>query len=111
MKTDTPQRIHRQDYTPPPFLVDRVELDVEFLSGEVLVRSQLHLRRNPAVAPDQPLQLDGHGLETVAVTLERLAQGDRMVGVVTHVPALAERVPTRYVVRRDSQSSRVVREG
>lgn len=55
--------------------------------------------------------LDADSLETVAVTLERLAQGDRMVGVVTHVPALAERVPTRYVVRRDSQSSRVVREG
>jgi aminopeptidase N len=69
MKTDTPQRIHRQDYTPPPFLVDQVELDVEFLSGEVLVRSQLHLRRNPAVASDQPLQLDGHGLETVAVAV------------------------------------------
>ena len=55
--------------------------------------------------------LDADSLETVAVTLERLAQGDRMVGVVTHVPALAERVPTRYVVKRDSQSSRVVREG
>ena len=55
--------------------------------------------------------LDAASLETVALTLERLAQGERMVGVVTHVPALAERVPTRFVVTRDSQSSRVVREG
>jgi exonuclease SbcC len=33
-----------------------------------------------------------------------------MVGVITHVPALAERVPVRFVVRRDQRSARVVRE-
>ncbi len=55
--------------------------------------------------------LDADSLETVALTLEQLAQGDRMVGVVTHVPSLAERVPTRFEVTRDSQSSRVERKG
>lgn len=55
--------------------------------------------------------LDASSLETVALTLERLAQGDRMVGVVTHVPSLAERVPTRFKLTRDSHGSRVVREG
>lgn len=55
--------------------------------------------------------LDAESLEIVAVTLERLAQGERMVGVVTHVASLADRVPTRFVVTRDSASSRVVREG
>ena len=34
----------------------------------------------------------------VATTLEALAQGDRMVGVVTHVTELAERVPVRFRV-------------
>ncbi|MEF8700481.1 MAG: aminopeptidase N [Candidatus Accumulibacter sp. UW20] len=70
MKTETPQRIHRQDYTPPPFLVEQVELDVRFLAGEVLVESQLRLRRNPAAAPGQALQLDGHGLETISLTVD-----------------------------------------
>ncbi len=43
--------------------------------------------------------LDEDTLETVATTLERLAtDSDRMVGVITHVPALAERVPVRFVV-------------
>lgn len=55
--------------------------------------------------------LDPDSLETVAVTLERLAQGDRMVGVVTHVQGLAERVPTRFRVSRTSRSSTVEREG
>jgi exonuclease SbcC len=56
--------------------------------------------------------LDEANLEIVASTLENLAgRGDRMVGVITHVPALAERVPVRYAVTRDQRTARVVREG
>ncbi len=56
--------------------------------------------------------LDEANLETVAGTLENLAShGDRVVGVITHVPALAERVPVRFAVRRDQRSSWIVREG
>ena len=54
--------------------------------------------------------LDESTLEIVAATLENLAQGDRMVGVVTHVAALAERVPVRFVVNRDSRTSCMSRE-
>ncbi|MFD0974001.1 SbcC/MukB-like Walker B domain-containing protein, partial [Plantactinospora endophytica] len=56
--------------------------------------------------------LDASTLDTVAATLENLAaRGDRMVGVVTHVPALAERIPVRFEVRKDARSSRVERTG
>ena len=55
--------------------------------------------------------LDPETLEVVATTLEALAQGDRMVGVVTHVAELAERVPVRFRVSRDARTSTVVREG
>jgi exonuclease SbcC len=55
--------------------------------------------------------LDEANLDVVASTLENLAtRGDRMVGVVTHVPALAERVPVRFVVSRDQRTSSVTRE-
>ncbi|WP_345608264.1 SMC family ATPase, partial [Pseudonocardia adelaidensis] len=55
--------------------------------------------------------LDEANLDVVASTLENLAtRGDRMVGVVTHVPALAERVPVRFVVSRDQRTSSVVKE-
>jgi len=55
--------------------------------------------------------LDEANLEVVAGTLEHLAtRGDRMVGVVTHVPALAQRVPVRFAVSRDQRTSSVVRE-
>ncbi|MCW3841277.1 SMC family ATPase [Micromonospora yasonensis] len=56
--------------------------------------------------------LDAATLDTVAATLESLAaRGDRMVGVVTHVPALAERIPVRFEVRKDARTARVERTG
>ncbi len=55
--------------------------------------------------------LDPQTLDTVATTLERLAAGkDRMVGLITHVAALAERVPVRFVVSRDGATSSLRRE-
>ncbi|MFI7635979.1 AAA family ATPase [Nonomuraea sp. NPDC049400] len=52
--------------------------------------------------------LDPATLDTVATTLERLAAGqERMIGVVTHVPALADRVPVRFEVSRDAKGSHV----
>jgi len=55
--------------------------------------------------------LDSDTLETVAITLERLAaDSDRMVGIVTHVPALAERVPVRFVVSRTGAGSTLRKE-
>jgi exonuclease SbcC len=56
--------------------------------------------------------LDATTLDTVAATLENLAaRGDRMVGVVTHVGLLADRVPVRFEVRRDARTARVERVG
>ena len=55
--------------------------------------------------------LDADTLETVAATLERLAaDSDRMVGIVTHVAALAERVPVRFVVGHAGSSSTLSKE-
>ncbi len=56
--------------------------------------------------------LDEVTLETVAGTLENLASsGSRMVGVITHVPALAERIPVRFQVTRDGAGSHIERQG
>jgi exonuclease SbcC len=57
--------------------------------------------------------LDATTLDTVAATLENLAaRGERMVGVVTHVPALAERIPVRFEVRKDARGvAGIVRSG
>ncbi|MFL6139274.1 MAG: AAA family ATPase [Frankiaceae bacterium] len=54
--------------------------------------------------------LDEATLDTVVTTLERLsADKDRMIGVVTHVPALAGRVPVQFAVAREGSTSRLRR--
>lgn len=54
--------------------------------------------------------LDEETLDIVAGALEELAVGDRMVGVITHISALADRLPARLRVVRDGGQARVVRE-
>jgi exonuclease SbcC len=52
--------------------------------------------------------LDLETLDTVASALEVIGQGgERMVGVVTHVTALAERMPARIVVHKSQSGSTV----
>jgi len=54
--------------------------------------------------------LDEATLDTVASTLESLVERTgSMIGVITHVPALAERVPVQFAVSRSGASSRVTR--
>ena len=55
--------------------------------------------------------LDQDTLETVGTTLERLAaDSDRMIGIVTHVAALAERAPVRFVVSHTGATSALRKE-
>jgi exonuclease SbcC len=55
--------------------------------------------------------LDEDTLEIVGSTLERLsADSDRMIGIITHVPALAERAPVRFVVSRAGTTSTLRKE-
>lgn len=52
--------------------------------------------------------LDGESLEAAVQALEMLQGGNRMVGVVTHLPQLAERLPARLSVETDAGKARVV---
>jgi exonuclease SbcC len=54
--------------------------------------------------------LDPETLDTVAATVENLAARGRMVGVVTHVRELAERVPVRFRVKKDPRGSTIEKE-
>ena len=51
--------------------------------------------------------LDPEALEGVAGVLESLPTRGRLVGIVTHVEALAERLPARLLVRKHPSGSRV----
>jgi exonuclease SbcC len=49
--------------------------------------------------------LDAETLDVVVQAIEALHGGQRMVGIVTHIPELAERMPARLEVRRGSDSA------
>ncbi|HEV3227822.1 MAG TPA: SMC family ATPase [Acidimicrobiales bacterium] len=53
--------------------------------------------------------LDPETLDVVASAIEELGAGGRLVGVVSHIAELAERLPVRYEVRRTGNASTVVR--
>ncbi|MEO6468951.1 MAG: SMC family ATPase [Acidimicrobiia bacterium] len=53
--------------------------------------------------------LDAETLEMVATTIENLGASERMVGIVTHVPELAQRMPVQFRVTKGARSSHVER--
>jgi exonuclease SbcC len=53
--------------------------------------------------------LDAETLEAVAATIENLGADDRMVGIVTHVPELAARMPVQFRVHKGARTSTVER--
>ena len=55
--------------------------------------------------------LDPETLDTVAGTIESLGQDGRMVGIITHVRELAERVPVRFRVTKGERTSTIEMEG
>ena len=68
-QTAMSETIYLKDYTPPAYLIDQVELDIDIHPGATTVRATLNCRRNP-LATHQPLVLDGDELETLSVTLD-----------------------------------------
>jgi aminopeptidase N len=67
----TPKPIYLKDYTPPAYLIERVELRFELGEEHTLVHSHLWVVRNPHIAFSHayPLILDGQQLELVALRL------------------------------------------
>ncbi len=70
----------------------------------------------PTAAPLESLFLDeGFGtldpdtLDTVATAIEELGSAGRMVGIITHVRELAERLPVRFEVTKGPEGARVER--
>ncbi|MBF0284095.1 MAG: aminopeptidase N [Magnetococcales bacterium] len=71
MNHDKPLQPKRlANYTPPPFLVETVQLAFDLNDEEARVHSRLELRRAPGTPPGTPLILDGRELELVALALD-----------------------------------------
>jgi aminopeptidase N len=69
MRTEEPRPVRLQDYRPPDWLIETVELDFSLHSTATTVRATLRLKPNAAGAP-APLVLDGDDLKLVSLKLD-----------------------------------------
>ncbi len=94
MREATPGTVRLADYTPPDFLIDEVELDVDIRAPHTVVRARLAVRRNPAsTSRDAPLALDADEIELVSVRLDGrplAAHEFRFTGEHLIVPAVPD---------------------
>jgi len=76
LRDPTPVPTRLEDYAPPAFLIDRVELDIELFEDHARVRARLAVARSTEASP--PLVLDGEELELESVALDgrRLGPGE-----------------------------------
>ncbi|MBI4274154.1 MAG: aminopeptidase N, partial [Rhizobiales bacterium] len=72
MRTEQARPVRLQDYRPPDWLVETVDLDVSLHSTATRVRTTLTLRPNPQAAAPAPLVLDGDGLKLVSLSIDGL---------------------------------------
>ncbi len=71
MREPMPQTIHLKDYTPPPFTISTVDLDVDIRDDHATVKAKMAVSRNTASAEKgAPLSLNGDELELVSVAID-----------------------------------------
>lgn len=70
MGTASFQETRLQDYRPPEFLVDSVDLVFELDAERTLVASKLCVRRAAGTAAGTPVVLDGHSFELLSVAID-----------------------------------------
>ena len=69
MRNEKVVTVRREDYRPPEFLVDRIELAFDLDPVSTTVEAQLEVRRNPG-AGSGPLVLDGENLQLLGVEVD-----------------------------------------
>ena len=106
-----PQPIRLEDYRPPDYLVDQVELRFDLQPAATEVRARLAVRRNPAAGRGaRPLVLDGQELELIGLALDGEALGSNRYQkdddhlIVHDVPA-AFTLETTVRIRPDANTA------
>jgi aminopeptidase N len=76
MRTDTSQTIYRNDYTPPSYLVETVELGFDLDPARTIVANRMTMRRNPD-SKRAEIALYGENIELVALRMNGKLLGKR----------------------------------
>ena len=66
MRTEQALPVRLEDYRPPDWLVETVDLDVSLDASATRVRAKLQLKPTPKAAAPATVVLDGDGLNSLA---------------------------------------------
>jgi aminopeptidase N len=100
----TPTVTRREDYRPPAFLVETVELRFALDPAATLIRSRLYLRRNPAHGdPSAPLRLDGEALTLRSLRLDGAAVGANRYAIEPGGALVVPEVPDDFVLEAETE--------
>ena len=94
MRSDTSQTIYRNDYTPPSYLVETVELGFDLDPARTIVANRMTMRRNPDSARAE-IELYGENFELVALRMNGKTLGKRdyrLDGNLLRIPNTPEEV-------------------
>ncbi|HEX2256513.1 MAG TPA: aminopeptidase N [Afifellaceae bacterium] len=70
MRTEDAQPVRLEDYRPPDYLIDAVELDVPLAPETARIAARLALRRRDGTVPGAPLTLDGDKLVLAGLMMD-----------------------------------------
>jgi aminopeptidase N len=100
MREPAAKAIHLKDYAPPPYLIERIALDVDIRADDAISKATLSVRRNPASdAKGAPLFLDGEALELLSVRLD----GKEIPFKVTAEALSISDVPDSFTLETESR--------
>jgi aminopeptidase N len=98
MRESQPKTIRLEDYTPPAFVVDTVELDVDIRESDAVVKAKLALRRNG----NGPLVLDGDELELISVSIDGRKLAKTEYAVTDETLSIAK-VPNAFTLETETR--------
>ena len=97
MNDTVPGTIYLKDYTPPPYLVKEIELEVEIFSSYTQIKSRLDILRDEKVCDNRPLKLNGVDLELIAVSLNDITLSEDKYDCTSEYLTL-ENLPESFVL-------------
>jgi len=97
MNDTVPGTIYLKDYTPPPYLVKEIELEVEIFSSYTQIKSRLNILRDEKAFDNQPLELNGVDLELIAVSLNDIPLSEDKYDCTSEYLTL-ENLPESFVL-------------
>jgi aminopeptidase N len=98
MSSEKPQTVHRRDYRPADYTIDRVDLDFDLGEEATIVAARLEVRRRAgSFGEAPPLILAGEALETLEVKLDGELLGEPRCHVADSELSI-ERPPERFVL-------------